>query len=165
MIEQNTLSLEQVTDVINGKRIIAPPKDIEEVKNAYEIYELLDTLDPYSMDDLLKAHGVMMRGLTAESGEFRSGAVGVADAKTSAVVHLGTLPQYVPQNVENLLSWARKSEFHMLIKSYLFHYEFQLIHPFSDGNGRIGRLWHTLMFSKYNPIFAWLPVESMIHDH
>ena len=164
-IEKNTLSLEQVTDVINGKRIIAPPKDIEEVKNAYEIYEFLDTLDPHSMDDLLKAHGVMMRGLTAESGEFRSGAVGVADAKTSAVVHLGTLPQYVPQNVENLLSWARESELHMLIKSGVFHYEFELIHPFSDGNGRIGRLWHTLMLSKHNPIFAWLPVESMIHDH
>ena len=164
-IEQNTLSLEQVTDVINGKRIIAPPKDIEEVKNAYEIYELLDTLDPYSMDDLLKAHGVMMRGLTAESGEFRSGAVGVVDAKTGAVIHLGTLPQYVPQNVENLLSWARESELHMLIKSCVFHYEFELIHPFSDGTGRIVRIWQTLMLSKHNPIFAWLPVESMIHDH
>lgn len=163
-IEQNTLSVEQVTAVLDGKRIIAPPKDIEEVKNAYEIYELLDTLNPYSSADLLKAHGVMMRGLTSESGVYRFGNVGVADSSTGKIIHFGTLPQYVPEAVENLLAWAEESTVHTFIKSCVFHYEFELIHPFSDGNGRMGRLWHTLMMSKQNPIFAWLPVESMIHN-
>lgn len=163
-IEQNTLSIEQVTAVLDGKRIIAPPKDIEEVKNAYEIYELLDTLNPYSSADLLKAHGVIMRGLTTESGEYRSGAVGVVDSSTGKIIHFGTLPQYVPEAVENLLKWAEETTVHMLIKSCVFHYELELIHPFADGNGRIGRLWHTLMLSKWNPIFAWLPVESIIHS-
>lgn len=162
-IEQNTLSIEQVTAVLNGKQLIAPPKDIAEVKNAFEIYENMDALNPYSMDDLLAAHGVMMRGLTSEAGEFRSGPVGVVDA-AGRVLHFGTLPPYVPGLVEELLSWTQISELHMLIRSAVFHYEFELIHPFSDGNGRIGRLWHTLLLSKWNPMFAWLPVESIIHD-
>lgn len=164
-VEQNTLTLEQVTAVLNGKRVLAPPKDIEEVKNAYEIYEYMDSLDPYSPDDLLKAHGVMMRGLIPEAGDFRSRPAGVANSRTGEVVHIGTLPRYVPQAVENLMQWAKKSDIHMLIKSCIFHYEFELIHPFADGNGRIGRLWHTLMLSKWNSLFAWLPVESMIKEH
>ena len=162
-IEQNTLSLEQVTAVLSGKRVIAPPKDIAEVKNAYEIYEMMDTLDPYSVDDLLNAHGVMTRDLVEESGCFHSRPVGVVD-KQGNILHFGTLPDYVPGMVMELLEWVRNSDFHMLIKSCVFHYEFELIHPFADGNGRIGRLWHTLLLTQWKPMFTWLPVESIIHD-
>ena len=162
-IEQNTLSLEQVTAVLSGKHVLAPPKDIAEVRNAYEIYERLDELDPYSVDDLLTAHGIMMRGLVEESGVFRTRPVGVVDSE-GHVLHFGTLPQYVPDLIMELLDWAKTSEVHMLIRSCVFHYEFELIHPFADGNGRVGRLWHTLLLSKWNPMFAWLPVESIIHD-
>ena len=163
-IEQNTLDLEQVTAVLSGKRIIAPPKDIAEVKNAYEIYECMDSLNPYSTDDLLKAHGIMVKGLVNEAGEFRSRPVGVVDSK-GEILHSGALPRYVPKLVSELMDWIRESNFHMIIKSCVFHYEFELIHPFSDGNGRTGRLWHTLLLSKWNPIFAWLPVESIIHNN
>lgn len=162
-IEQNTLTLDQVTAVLNGKRVIAPPKDVAEVKNAYEIYERLDELDPFDVKDLLKAHGVMVRGLTAEAGAFRGGNVGVVDAE-GRVLHFGTLPEYVPGLVCQLLDWVRNSPTPILIKSCVFHYEFELIHPFADGNGRIGRLWHTLLLSRWQPLFSWLPVESMIHD-
>lgn len=162
-IEQNTLTLEQVTAVLNGKQVLAPPKDIAEVKNAYEIYERLDELNPYSVDDLLTAHSIMTRGLVDESGVFRSKPVGVVDQE-GHVLHFGTLPQYVPDLVMELLDWVKNSDVHMLIRSCVFHYEFELIHPFADGNGRVGRLWHTLLLSKWNPAFAWLPVESIIHD-
>ena len=114
-----------------------------------EIYERLDELDPYSADDLLMAHGIMTQG------------VGVVDQEVR-VLHIGTLPNYVPDLVMELLDWVKGSDIHMLIRSCVFHYELELIHPFADGNGRIGRLWHTLL-SKWNPAFAWLPVESMIH--
>lgn len=162
-IEQNTLSLEQVTAVLNGKHVLAPPKDIAEVKNAYEIYERLDEMDPYSVDDLLTAHGIMTRELVDESGMFRTRPVGVVDQE-GRVLHFGTLPQYVPDLVMELLNWVKNSDVHMLIRSCVFHYEFELIHPFADGNGRVGRLWHTLLLSKWNPAFSWLPVESIIHD-
>ena len=163
-IEQNTLDIEQVTAVLSGKRVIAPPKDIAEVQNAYEIYDNMDKLNPYSIDDLLKAHSVMERGLLNEAVEFRSRPVGVADSEGN-ILHFGTLPQYVPKLIQELLEWTEKSEIHLLIKSCVFHYEFELIHPFADGNGRMGRLWHTLLLSKWNPIFAWLPIESIIHDN
>lgn len=162
-IEQNTLSLEQVTAVLSGKRVLAPPRDVAEVRNAYEAYERLDSLDPYSVEDLLTAHAVMTRGLVEESGCFRSGPVGVAD-KQGNILHFGTLPDYVPGLVRELLDWVRDSDLHMLIKSCVFHYELELIHPFADGNGRMGRLWHTLLLTRWKPMFAWLPVESIIHD-
>lgn len=163
-IEQNTLSLEQVTAVLSGKRVLAPPKDIAEVKNAYEIYDHLAELNSYSIDDLLLAHRTMMQGLVHEAGEFRSRPVGVVDNQGN-VLHFGTLPQYVPYLMEELVQWTESSPFPLLIKSCVFHYEFEVIHPFADGNGRIGRLWHTLLLSKWNPLFAWLPIESIIHDH
>lgn len=162
-IEQNTLSLAQVTDVLNGKRVIAPPKDIVEVKNAYEIYEHLEELDPFDVEDLLKAHGFMVRSLVDEAGQFRSGNVGVVDSQ-GQILHFGTLPKYIPDMVGKLLNWVKNSDVPMLIKSCVFHYEFEVIHPFSDGNGRIGRLWHTLLLSKWQPVFAYLPVESIIHE-
>ena len=162
-IEQNTLSLEQVTAVLDGKQVLAPPKDIAEVKNAYEIYERLEQLDPYSVDDLLTAHGILTQGLVEESGQFRSRPVGVVDSQGN-ILHFGTLPQYVPDLVMELLDWVKTSQVHMLIRSCVFHYELELIHPFADGNGRVGRLWHTLLLSRWNPVFAWLPVESIIHD-
>jgi len=133
-IEQNTLSLEQVTAVLSGKHVIAPPKDIAEVKNAYEIYEMMDTLNPYSVDDLLNAHGVMTRDLVEESGCFRPRPVGGVD-KQGNVLHFGTLPDYVRGLVMELLDWVRDSDFHMLIKSCVFHYELELIHPFADAMG------------------------------
>ena len=163
-IEQNTLSLEQVTAVLSGKRVLAPPKDIAEVKNAYEVYDHLTELNPYSIDDLLFAHRIMMQGLVREAGEFRSRPVGVVDSKGN-VLHFGTLPQYVPSLMEELIQWTESSPLPILIKSCVFHYEFEVIHPFADGNGRIGRLWHTLLLSQWNPLFAWLPIESIIHDH
>ena len=163
-IEQNTLDIDQVTAVLSGKRIIGPPKDIAEVQNAYEIYECMDTLSPYSTDDLLKSHYIMVKGLVSEAGRFRSRPVGVVDSNAN-ILHFGTLPDYIPNLIYELLEWVKTSNIHMLIKSCVFHYEFELIHPFADGNGRIGRLWHTLLLSKWNPVFAWLPIESIIHDN
>ena len=163
-IEQNTLSIEEVTAVLNGKTVLAPPKDIAEVKNAYEIYESLDKLRVASQADLCTAHGIMMRGLVPDAGEYRSIPVGVVN-QNNEVIHLGTLPRYVPESMDGLFEWLRASKLHPLIKSCVFHYEFEQIHPFADGNGRMGRLWHTLILSKWNPLFAWLPVESMIYKN
>lgn len=162
-IEQNTLTLDQVTAVLNGKHIIAPPKDIKEVRNAYEIYERLNELNPYSVDDLLTAHSIMTHDLIDESGMFRTRPVGVVD-KDGQILHFGTLPAYVPGLIAELLDWLKSCEIHPIIASCVFHYEFELIHPFADGNGRIGRLWHTLILSKWNHLFAWLPVESIIYS-
>ena len=162
-IEQNTLELSEVTAVLDGKRVLAPPKDIAEVKNAFAVYDRLDALDPFSVEDLLLAHGVMEQGLIEEAGVFRSGNVGVADAG-GRILHFGTLPAYVPGAVEKLLTWTKESPLPMLLKSCVFHYEFELIHPFADGNGRMGRLWQTLLLSQWEPLFQWLPVESIIHD-
>lgn len=163
-IEQNTLDIKQVTDVICGKRVLAPQKDILEVRNAYKAYECIGSLDPYSMDDILKVHKIMTKGLVDDAGEFRQNQVGVVDQKGN-ILHFGTLPRYIPNLMEELLNWIKTSDVHMLIKSCVFHYEFELIHPFSDGNGRMGRLWHTLLLSQWNEVFAWLPVESLIHDN
>ena len=138
-IEQNTLSLEQVNAVLNGKHVLASPKDIAEVKNAYDIYERLEELNPYSVDDLLTAHRIMTRGLVEESGYIRSHPVTVVEQQGN-ILHFGTLPDYVPGLTRDLLKWAKNSEVHMLIRSCVFHYELEQIHPFADGNGRIGRL-------------------------
>ena len=162
-IEQNTLTLEQVTDVINGKRVLAPPKDIKEVQNAYEIYERLDELNENSVKDLLLAHKIMTSDLIKESGRFRSKNAGVYQG--DKLIHMGTLPEYIPELINNLFLWLKNSKEHPLIKAAVFHYEFEFIHPFQDGNGRIGRLWHSLILSKWKKIFAWLPVESLVQKY
>lgn len=163
-IENNTLSIEQVTDVINGKRVLAPQKDIEEVHNAFNAYEKLSEINPYSIDDLLKIHGIMMNGLVKEAGRLRSGQVGVYN-QDGKVVHLAPPADFVPQQLGQLFNWVKDSNSNMLIKSSVFHYEFEFIHPFNDGNGRTGRLWQTALLASWKPIFAWIPIESIIKDN
>ena len=162
-IEQNTLSLDQVSDVINGKRVLGPPEDIREVKNAYEAYERVSELDPYSVKNLLYAHKLMMEGLVKEAGRFRSGNVGVYAG--DRLIHAGTPARYVPELVSQLMTWLKESKYHPLVKSCIFHYEFEFIHPFADGNGRTGRLWQSLILRKWNELFAWLPVETLVHEN
>lgn len=162
-IEQNTLSLDQVTDVIDGKRVLGVPEDIHEVKNAYEAYEKASELDPYNLKNLLKAHKIMMGGLVKEAGTFRSGNVGVYAGTT--LIHAGTPAKYVPDLMKQLFDWLKESKYHILVKSCIFHYEFEFIHPFQDGNGRMGRLWQSLILQNWKEVFAWLPVETLIHEN
>ena len=161
-IEHNSLTLDQVTALLNGKRVLAPQQEVWEVQNAFRAYDLLPSLDPYSIDDLLKVHRVMMDGLVMGAGTFRNTGVGVYAG--DQLIHAGTPAQYVPEAMQQLFEWLRNTTAHPLVASCVFHYEFEFIHPFADGNGRVGRLWHTLLLSKWNPAFAWLPVESIIHD-
>lgn len=162
-IEQNTLTLEQVTDVVNGKRVLGPPQDIKEVQNAYEAYERASGLDPYSVKNLLLAHRMLMDGLVKEAGTFRSRNVGVYAG--TELVHAGTPAKYVPDLIEQLFTWLKQSKYHPLVKSCIFHYEFEFIHPFTDGNGRMGRLWQSLILQKWKSIFAWLPVETLVYEN
>lgn len=161
-IERNSLTIDQVSDVIDGKRVLGPPKDIREVQNAYEAYDMLAKLNPYSISDLLTAHKIMMLGLVKEAGTFRSGGVGVYAGEN--LIHAGTPPQYVPDLISELFQWLQESRLHPLIKSCVFHYEFEFIHPFADGNGRTGRMWHTLILAKWKEFFLWLPIETLIHE-
>lgn len=161
-IEQNTLTLEQVSDIIDGRRILGPPQDIREVKNAYEAYERVSSLDPYQVKNLLLAHKIMMEGLVKEAGRFRSKNVGVYAG--NQLIHAGTPANYVPELIDQLFTWMRQSKLHPLVKSCIFHYEFEFIHPFADGNGRTGRLWQSLILQKWKPFFAWLPIETLIHE-
>lgn len=161
-IEHNSLSLEQVTAIINGKRILGNPNEIKEVQNAYDAYELLLQLDESSVSDLLKAHKLMMGGLVKENGRFRSEGVGVFDG--DRLVHMAPPAEFVPEHINNLFQWYKSSELHPLIKSAVFHYEFEFIHPFADGNGRMGRMWHTLLLGRWKELFFWLPIEELIQS-
>lgn len=161
-IEHNSLSLEQVTAVISGKRILGAPQEIKEVQNAYEAYEIMLSLNPLDIGDLLKAHRLMMDNLVKENGVFRSGGVGVFEGEK--LIHAAPPANYVPQLIADLFKWYKQSELHILIKSCIFHYEFEFIHPFADGNGRMGRMWHTLLLSQWNELFAWLPIEELIRE-
>lgn len=159
-IEHNSLTLEQVTAIIDGRRILGNPVEIQEVKSAYTAYEMMLTLDPYSVDDLLHAHAAMMNELISENGRFRSGGVGVFNGKV--LVHMAPPANMVPGQIQDLFTWYKTSEIHPLIRSSIFHYEFEFIHPFADGNGRMGRMWHSLLLGRWNEIFYWLPVEDLI---
>lgn len=160
-IEGNTLSEDEVRDIIEGKTVVAPIKQIQEVKNAIATYELYPTLDAFKEKDLLKAHGVMMQALIDHPGRYRSGGVGVYGEK--GLVHLAPPAERVPQLMGDLFNWLKGSKDHLLIRSCVFHYEFEFIHPFLDGNGRTGRLWQSLILGKLHPLFEHLPVENMVY--
>ena len=161
-IEANSLSLGQVRDVINGKTVLGEQKEIQEVKNAYAAYELFSEINPYSISDLKKLHGIMTKYVVAESGEFRRGSEGVF--KGEQCIFMAPSPKFVPELMEDLFCWMQESRdtVHPLILSSVFHYEFVFIHPFADGNGRMARLWHTILLSKWKPIFEYIPIESRI---
>lgn len=161
-IENNTLTVEQITALLNGKRILGTLAEIKEVKNAYEVYEQLLTFNPFSVSDLLKAHGILMADLVKNAGHFRTGGVGVF--KGSRVVHMAPPAEFVSEHITNLFTWYQKSTAHPLVKSAVFHYEFEFIHPFADGNGRMGRLWHTLLLAEWKEILAWIPVETLVKE-
>jgi len=162
-IEGNTLSEEQITAIVDGKRVIAPPREIQEAHNALAAYEQLESWKPQQEKDLLSAHRVMMKGLLESAGVYRHGGVGVMAGKQ--VLHMAPPANRVPRLMGELFTWLAGCEEHPLIASSVFHYEFEFIHPFADGNGRIGRLWQTLILAQWQPLFAHLPVESLIHKH
>lgn len=162
-LEQNALTLEQAAAVLNGRRMIAPLRDVTELKNAWEAYEELEKLDPFSMDALLETHRTMMHSLEGEAGVFRAKKVNVVD-ESGQILHFGTLPDYYSKLAAELLEWVEGSDLPMLVKSCVFRYEFERIHPFANGTGRIGRLWHTVLLAKWNPLFAWVPVDAVIQE-
>lgn len=161
-IEHNSLSLDQVTAILDGKRVLGNPNEIKEVQNAYQAYEMMLRLNPSSVEDLLTAHKLMMQGLVPENGKFRSGGVGVFDG--DRLVHMAPPAHLVPKLIQDLFDWYKDSEMHPLIKSAVFHYEFEFIHPFQDGNGRMGRMWHSLLLGQWKELFFWLPVEELIQS-
>lgn len=161
-IEANSLSLSQVRDVINGKLVLGEAKEIQEVKNAYNTYEKIAEIDPYSIEELKKFHGIMTKYIVEESGDFRSGEEGVFNGEEC--IFMAPPARFVPQLMNELFGWMKevKDQMHPLILSSVFHYEFVFIHPFTDGNGRMARLWHTAILAKWNPIFEYIPIESQI---
>lgn len=162
-IENNSLSLEQITAIIEGKRVLGSPNEIQEVKNALQAYELLLTLNPYEEKDLLKAHKLMMADLVERNGKYRKDGVGIFDG--NQVVHLAPTADRVPFLMSDLFEWLKNSDVHPLTKSCVFHYEFEFIHPFQDGNGRMGRLWQTVILKEWKSVFAWLPIETLIKEN
>ncbi len=163
-IEANSLSLDEVRAVMNGKTVLGPQKEIQEVINAYAAYEAIGQFDPTSLIDLKRLHGIMMHLTVQESGEFRSGNEGVFQG--DKCIFMAPPPQFVPEHMENLFSWMRaaSNDIHPLILSCVFHYEFVFIHPFTDGNGRMARLWQTALLTDWNPVFQYLPIESRIKE-
>lgn len=161
-IEANSLSLGQVRDVINGKLVLGEKKEIQEVKNAYMAYEKMNGIDPYSIQSLKEFHGIMTKYVVEESGDFRTGEEGVFNG--DVCIFMCPPAKFVAEQMEALFQWMKESgnEVHPLILSSVFHYEFVFIHPFSDGNGRMARLWHTAILSQWKPIFEYIPIESQI---
>lgn len=163
-IENNTLNLEQVTAIIEGKRVLGNPKEIKEVKNAYNAYEKITKFNGLNVKHLLKAHKLMMSDLIDDNGLFRSSSVGIVNQK-GEVIHIAPKAEFVPQLISKLFKWYQTSQYHPLIKSSVFHYEFEFIHPFSDGNGRLGRMWQSKLLGEWNEIFYFLPIEELIKEN
>ncbi len=161
-IENNTLSLDQVTAVIEGKRVLGHPREIQEVRNAFASYEAMENWDATVEADLLAAHELLMQGLVDETGRYRSGEVGIFRGKK--LIHMAPPAERVPKLMADLMNWLGSTKEHPLVTSCIFHYEFEFIHPFADGNGRMGRLWQTLILRNWKPLLAYLPVETIIHD-
>lgn len=161
-IENNQLTENQVKDVLNGKLVIGPKRDITEAKNAIRCYDDILKMNPFSIDDLLKYHGIMMESLVEDAGRFRLRQEGVFDG--DKVIFIAPPHDLVPEHISTLFDYLNNTDENMLIKSSVFHYEFEYIHPFSDGNGRMGRLWQTCLLSTKEDIFANLPIESIIKE-
>lgn len=161
-IEENSLSLGQVRDVINGKNVLGEQKEIQEVKNAYDAYERFSEINPYSIKDLKQFHGIMTKYVVENAGDFRQGEEGVFNGEQC--IFMASPARFVPQLMNELFNWMKEAHdnVHPLILSSVFHYEFVFIHPFSDGNGRMARLWHTAILSKWKQIFEYIPIESQI---
>ena len=162
-IEGNTLSEEQITAILDGKRVMAPPRDIQEAHNAISAYERMHDWTAHQEADLLNAHRCLMTGLLADAGQYRGGGVGVMS--NEQVIHMAPPASRVPILMRQLLRWLDTTGAHPLVASSVFHYEFEFIHPFADGNGRMGRLWQTLILSQWRPVFAYIPVESLVHQN
>lgn len=164
-IEANSLSLKEVSDVIDGKLVLGPQKEIQEVKNAYKAYEMIEKVNPYSPEDLKKIHAIMTYLILEESGEYRKGSEGVFDGEKC--IHVCPPPEKVEPLINALFMWMQKNKnkLHPLILSAIFHYEFVFIHPFKDGKGRTARLWHNIILYNWNKLFAYLPLESQIKKY
>jgi Fic family protein len=162
-IEGNTLTEEQITAILEGKRVIAPPREILEVQNAIKAYEQLSGWKPEKESDLLKAHAVLMSGLLEDAGKYRKKNAGIMGKE--GIIHIAPPADRLPYLMKQLFRWLKETKVHPLIAGAVFHYEFEFIHPFADGNGRTGRLWQTLILSRWNPVFGDIAVESMIHAH
>lgn len=161
-IEGNTLSIEQVTDLINNKRILAPKKDIIEVKNAIKLYSKMNEFKFYQLKSLCKAHKMLMTGLIETPGKLRQTAVGIV--KGEKVTHIAPPGKMVHPLINDLFEYLKNNNDILLIKSCVFHYEFEFIHPFTDGNGRMGRFWQTVILKEYSPVFEFLPIEALIKE-
>ncbi|MDA3866043.1 MAG: Fic family protein [Salinivirgaceae bacterium] len=161
-IEGNTLTLEQITAIIENKRVIGPKKDILEVKNAIEVYEYLDNLNPYNFDSFCEAHGILMKGLIDSAGRLRNKSVGIV--KGDKVAHIAPSSEMLKPLMNDLFDYVKNDDDLVLIKSCVFHYEMEFIHPFTDGNGRMGRLWQTLILKDSYPVFEYLPIETLIQE-
>ena len=160
-IEGNRLSEDQISTILDGKPVVGPLRDIQEARNAIEVYDRYPEWDPANESDLLRAHAVLMRALLDAPGRYRAAPVAVMGG--DEVQHIAPPARRVPGLVADLLEWLENTDEHPLVASSIFHYEFEFIHPFEDGNGRMGRLWQTLILTRWNPLFAAVPVESLVH--